>query len=281
MLVKSVIFISIIVIFSFIFSKFEKRTFTDQNSGIVVVTGCSSFIIRQMMAKLAGKNRKFYYYCGVDDKNSVNLSQEDYVLNFQTISLNILSSESVNNAVKLIKTSSEELDWPIVAVINFQDFNSDEFVNNNLQLSFESNFYGIIELTNHFFPLIKSNKGRIIHISQNLYQLTQSNSINNQILSHTIEAYFQALRNGLQSNGVSVSIIQISKLFLKQSLSSENHLFESDLNELSRSIEHALTWKFPLTTYSVGKIYGIQINVFQWIWWLLTDRMKDYTIQFL
>lgn len=119
------------------------------------------------------------------------LKSEGLDVNF--ITLDVTDINTINNAAKEIESKYGRLD----ILINNAGINLDEFgtpttqtTKETFQKTFETNFYGLLDTTNAFLPLLKkSPSGRIVNLSSILASLTHQSDPASPIYDFKSAAY--------------------------------------------------------------------------------------------
>ena len=132
------------------------------NSKAILITGCSSGIGLHLAHAL--QNRGYTVFATARKQKDVE------ILNTQglySIQLDVSNSKSIQLAVELIlrKTGGN-----LFALINNAGYGQpgavEDLTQNALQKQFDTNFFGLVELTNRLLPIMhKQSYGRIIQIS--------------------------------------------------------------------------------------------------------------------
>lgn len=171
----------------------------------VLITGSSTGIGLDAAIKLADQG--FKVYAGVrtaqDQKRLREISD-----NIVPIILDVTSEAQIQDAYQLIssqQTSSFSLvnNAGIAVAGPFESLTVSDF-----RRQFEVNFFGLIQVTKAFLPLIRKNRGRIINISS-VSGLSSSPFLGAYSASkYALEALSDALRWELAPTGVKVVIVE-------------------------------------------------------------------------
>uniref|UniRef100_A0A8C4SF39 Dehydrogenase/reductase (SDR family) member 9 n=2 Tax=Erpetoichthys calabaricus TaxID=27687 RepID=A0A8C4SF39_ERPCA len=148
-----------------------------------------------------------------------------------TVHLDVTKSESIQRAIELVKTQVGQAGlWGLVnnaAVgipvgpcdwLNVQEFRS----------MFDVNFFGLVEVTLGFVPLIKKAKGRIVNMSSMCARVSTPAAPYCATKS-AVESFTDSLRKNMAYFGIKVSCIEPG--FFKTSIIT-SELFKSNLEQL-------------------------------------------------
>src|SRR5579875_2670346 len=135
--------------------------------------------------------------------NEKNLAQFIHVL-----SLDVTSPESVDNLKNLLSNYSS-----IDVLVNNAGFAlggfSEELTIEDYRKQFETNFFGVIAVTNAVLPIMRANKhGRIINISSISGRIGFPGLSAYSASKHALEGYSESLRLELKPFGIDVSLIE-------------------------------------------------------------------------
>lgn len=147
----------------------------------VLITGANTgigFETAKQMAELG-----YYVFVGSRDKakglEAVNKLKEAGVANVEVLEIDIAHIDSVNQAAMELASRIETLDVLInnAAISGEQPQNFSAGSMENLRSIFDTNFFGIIQTTQQFIPLLKKSKEPvIINVSSEVGSLTMNSS---------------------------------------------------------------------------------------------------------
>ena len=128
----------------------------------ILITGCSSGIGLHMAHAL--QKRGYDVFASTRNQTDV---EKLMAQGLRSIQLDVSKSESIQLAVKIIL---KETDNKLFALINNAGYGQpgavEDLSRNALQKQFDTNFFGLVELTNRLLPVMhKQGYGRIIQIS--------------------------------------------------------------------------------------------------------------------
>lgn len=151
------------------------------NKKVVVITGASSGMGLETAKLMADQG--FTVYGGARHIDSI-----EKIDNINTLKLDVTDSESVNNFVETIMDQQGRID----IIINSAGYGelgpAEEISMDRIKRQFDTNFFGIVELTQLVLPIMrKQGSGRIVNIS----------SIGGDIYS-PLGAYYHASKAALQ-----------------------------------------------------------------------------------
>jgi NAD(P)-dependent dehydrogenase (short-subunit alcohol dehydrogenase family) len=136
-------------------------------TGIVVISGASSGIGRHAAVHLAGNG--YTVFAGVRKE-----ADADSILNLQVkglhpVLLDVTNHDSCVSALDTVKQFSRESGLPIVGLVNnagvSRKFPAELHDLSDIRRLFDTNFFGMIDLTQIFIPVLRESKGRIVMIS--------------------------------------------------------------------------------------------------------------------
>lgn len=286
----------------------ERKIYEVHNLGIVLITGASTGIGRAAAEHIA-ENYNFLVLAGVrkesDLRNIENLNMKNLVPFMVDVSSHVSCSEAVNNIEKIAK----EKNLPFVALINnagIGRFGPIEFQDlDDAKTLFDTNVFGLLDLTQQLIPLLRESKGRVIMVSS-VSGITSSPFSGIYAASKfAVEAISDALRRELRAYGVSVSVVQpgyVSTQIIASSRKATDISFKEQASDLlniyptaakragmeemmaqqpgpdvttTPAIAHALTSAHPKTRYLVAGAFGIHATAISWLVWALSDRLED------
>lgn len=284
----------------------------------MLITGASTGIGRHAAETLAAKH-KFLVLAGVRKESDAENIRNMNIDNLQPIIIDVTSHESCVLAVDVIKKLMSDLNLPFVGLVNNAGIGRTMFAEfipiDVAKQVFNTNFFGVLEITQLTLPLLRASKGRIIMISSVSGMIaTQQQSIYSAS-KFALEGFSDALRREVAQFGVSVSLIQPA--YVKSSIHASDSSASADLikdhntavqmrklyerfltDEMedkvkkdienasepevtSSAIEAALTMAYPRTRYAVAKAGGFSAETISWLDWILTDRLQDMVLESL
>lgn len=306
--VHAVLFALLFMIYTYCTNvEFEVKT-----SGIVIITGAGSGIGKHAadhMSKLG-----FTVFAGVRKQSDFDSIAALHNPNLQPLMLDVSKHASCVAAIETVKEAMQRLDMQLVGVVNnagvgrlapaeFHDMS-------DARDMFDTNFFGIMDLTQLTLPLLRESKGRVVMISS-LAGLV--GNIKNAVYSASkfaLEGFSDALRREVAHFGISVSVIEPA--FVKSPIHHKENTIKaysdpSDTAEeavaalypalysaefiakrvagglrgddpivTSTAIEHALTAKRPSTRYTVGNYNGTPATLIAYLVRTVSDRMCDF-----
>lgn len=171
----------------------------------VLITGCSSGI--GLCAAQTLHKRGYQVFATVrKETDQTRLEQEG----IRTLLLDLRDSNAIKSAVaNLLTQTSGHLD----ALINNAGLGFigavEDLTRDSLRDQFETNVFGLQELTNLIIPIMRSQgNGRIINVSSLLGLVTRKYCGAYCASKYAIEALSDAMRLELQGSGVFVSIVE-------------------------------------------------------------------------
>jgi NAD(P)-dependent dehydrogenase (short-subunit alcohol dehydrogenase family) len=148
---------------------------------IALITGANKGIGFETAKQLAQLG--YFVYLGSRDKakglDAINKLKDTGILNVELIEIDVTDINSIKQAKQELETKIEVLDVLInnagIAGYLPQNISTGEMA--NLRKVFETNFFGAVQTTQQFIPLLKkSNEPVIINVSSELGSLTIHNN---------------------------------------------------------------------------------------------------------
>ncbi len=252
---------------------------SENNSKVVVITGCSSGIGLEIALELARNGYKVYATMrDLSKKTKLEEISNSENLEMNFVGLNVNDDNSVKNAVLTILEKENHID----VLINNAGFGiigsvEDTSINETKDL-FETIYFGAIRMIQNILPIMKKqSSGKIINIG------SLSGEIGFGFFSSYTSAKFalggltQSLRQELQNTGITISIIEpgaVSTNFHKNMKIAEKSMIQPEQKEfmitLKKQAEKILSIAFdpkdiakkilqildegkPLPSYVVGR----------------------------
>lgn len=294
-----------------------RKKYTVHKKGIVLVTGASTGIGRHAVEHIAMKH-DYLVLAGVrKEKDAVSIRSAG-IRNLQPIIIDVTNHESTVRAVENIKALMAEKNLPFVGLVNNAGISrsviSEYHSLDDARAVFETNFFGVLDLTQQTLPLLRQSKGRIINISSVLGFLSVPKHGVYAASKHALEALSDAIRRETAHFGISVSVIEpsyvktaiqdnmaaaskevVSQTDVEQQMTTPalygrfytkevEAKFQKELEAAdgpdvtSAAIEKALTSAYPQTRYPVAHGAGMHATLIRWVVWLLSDRLADATL---
>ena len=248
----------------------------------VLVTGASSGIGKECALYL--DKMGFRVFAGVRTEHAKEKIQKDVSDRFRPIILDVTKDETIRSTLEIIVKDHE---YPLYALVNNAGIGLRGVLEmtpeEELRKLLEVNVIGLHAVTKAFLPLLRQNKGRIVNMgSENSFTAGPSGS-SYAASKFAVRAITDSLRLELLSFGMSVSLIaptstdsdiwKKNKIYrdnLHKNAASELHeaykffiKSEEKINidniktiaveEVAKSVAHALTSKKPKYEYPVGK----------------------------
>lgn len=285
-----------------------QRRYPTHPTGIIVISGASTGIGRHAAEYLASKG--YIVFAGVRKEEDVKSIVNANDLNLRPLLLDVTSHESCVNAAKTVLDALKSERKPMVALVNnagvsrrvpleLHDIDDAKNV-------FETNFFGMMDLTQTFLPLLRKDKGRIVMISSISGKIATPTSGIYASSKFAMEAFSDSLRRELMSFDVSVSVVEPgyvrTPIFGKSAEASKNgYKQESEVNMIYKkytddafvarrandvksasnatvttdAIWHAIVSPTPSTRYVVAGAAGLPGWFAVFMDWLLPDRAVD------
>jgi NAD(P)-dependent dehydrogenase (short-subunit alcohol dehydrogenase family) len=286
--------------------------FDVHTSGIVIITGAGSGLGKHSAEHLS--QRGFTVFAGVRKQTDFDTIAAKNDPNLQPLLLDVSKHASCVAAIDTVKKEMRRLDMKLVGVVNNAGvgrLSPAEFHDmGDARAMFDTNFFGIMDLTQLTLPLLRESRGRIVMISS-LAGLI--GNIKNAVYSASkfaVEGFSDSLRREVAHFGISVSVIEPA--FVKSPIHHKENTIKaysdpSDSAEeavaalypdlyseefiakrisgglrgddpivTSEAIEHALTARRPATRYTVGNYNGTPATLIAYLVRCVSDRMADF-----
>jgi short-subunit dehydrogenase len=286
----------------------ERRQYKVHSEGIVLITGASTGIGRDAAVYLT-EHTGYLVLAGVRKESDFSSIDKLGKKNLKPVLIDVSSHESCTKTVQEIRALSESRGLPFVGLVNnagVGHFNPVEFQDLDAARSlFDTNFFGLLDLTQQVLPLLRASQGRIVMLSSVSGFVASPFSGIYAASKFAVEALSDSLRRELQHHGVSVSVIQpgyVRTQIISSSRKNSQEQFEEQQADLlalyptaakragmekmmseqpgpevttTPAIVHALTAAHPKTRYPVASGMGLSATFISWIVWLVSDRVED------
>jgi NAD(P)-dependent dehydrogenase (short-subunit alcohol dehydrogenase family) len=137
--------------------------------GIVLISGASTGIGKHAAVELAKLKPQYTVLAGVRRESDFNLILDEGLSNLKPILLDVTSYSSCVDAIEKISSEIATKKQPLIALVNNAGISRNipvEFHHiDDVKLIFETNFFGMLQLTQLAIPLLRSSAGRIVMIS--------------------------------------------------------------------------------------------------------------------
>ena len=172
---------------------------------IILITGCSSGIGYETAITLSALGHRVIASCR--SKDDLLMLQERRL---EAILLDVNSNESIEHAVKsILKKTEGRLDVLINNAGYGQSGALEDLARDTLRAQFETNVFGLMELTRHIIPIMREQgHGRIINISSVLGIISLPFRGAYNASKYALEGLSDTLRLELKSSGIHVILIE-------------------------------------------------------------------------
>lgn len=173
-----------------------------KNNKVVLITGCSSGIGRELSFKLAGKG-----YEVIATARDVG-ALEDLPVSLK-LPLDVTDKESISQAVKEVISKYQRID----ILLNNAGYSvrgaMEDISLDSMKSMFDVNVFGIINVVQEVLPTMRRNQyGKIINIGSISGKFTQPINGAYCASKHAVEAISDALRYELHSHNIQVTVIE-------------------------------------------------------------------------
>ena len=178
-------------------------------SKAVLITGCSTGIGRATAQQLARRGHRVYATArrldSIEDLRDAGC---------EVLALDVTDAESMAQAVKTV----EEAEGAVGALVNNAGYSQGGAVEtltmDAIRRQFETNVFGLIELTKLCLPAMRAQGwGRIVNVSSMGGRFTFPGGGAYHASKHAVEAFSDALRQEVKGFGIRVSIIEPGVVF--------------------------------------------------------------------
>ncbi|XP_062593506.1 retinol dehydrogenase 7-like [Saccostrea cucullata] len=268
---------------------YMRTLYLDTKNKCVLVTGCDTGFGHLLAQELDKRGIRVFASCLTEEGEKKLL--EKCSSKAVVFRLDVTKEESIQNAVKLVKTkiAGNELLWGLVnnagvfllaAPLEWQ-------AKEQYEKTLAVNLYGVIEMTRVFLPLLRQSRGRVVNMSSIASMLAFPKLAPYNISKAALESFTDTLRREMYNIGVTAHIIQPSgfktniipadathrlrkafddlpqevKDFYGEKSVNMGHtevvkiqsLGDPDLTKVTKVIQHALFARYPRYRYPVGK----------------------------
>ena len=258
-----------------------KQEDREEQGKVAIVTGSSSGI-GYATSLLLARNRFHTYATMRNTEKSADIQEiaNKEKLPLQVIQLDVNDDASIRNSIKRVERENERID---VLVNNagyglvgaFEDLSVEE-----IKSQFETNFFGVIRLTQQVLPIMRKQKsGTIVNVSSGAGRIGFPGMSAYVSSKFALEGLSESMSYELESFGIKVIIVEpgiIRTNFKKNSVMSKKSLDNSSISpystiiqkidssissivehatppeEVANAIMHAITSNNPELRYLVG-----------------------------
>ena len=214
----------------------------EEQQKVAIVTGSSSGI-GYATSLLLAKNRFHTYATMRNIENSADIQQiaNKERLPLQVIQLDVNDDASIRNSIEKVRSENERID---VLVNNagygligaFEDLSAEE-----IKSQFETNFFGVIRLTQQVLPIMRKQKsGTIVNVSSGAGRIGFPGMSAYVSSKFALEGLSESMSYELEPFGIRVVIIEpgvIRTNFKKNSVMSKKSLDNSSISPYSSIIQ--------------------------------------------
>ena len=214
----------------------------EEQQKVAIVTGSSSGI-GYATSLLLAKNRFHTYATMRNIENSADIQQiaNKERLPLQVIQLDVNDDASIRNSIEKVRSENERID---VLVNNagygligaFEDLSAEE-----IKSQFETNFFGVIRLTQQVLPIMRKQKsGTIVNVSSGAGRIGFPGMSAYVSSKFALEGLSESMSYELEPFGIKVVIIEpgvIRTNFKKNSVMSKKSLDNSSISPYSSIIQ--------------------------------------------
>jgi len=138
----------------------------------------------------------YFVYLGSRDKtrglDAINKLKEAGISTVELIEIDVTNISSIKKAKQELETKIDVLDVLInnAGISGERPQNASGIELENLRKVFETNFFGVIQTTQHFIDLLKkSNEPRIVNVSSELGSLATQSNPDSEFYDYKLTAY--------------------------------------------------------------------------------------------
>jgi NAD(P)-dependent dehydrogenase (short-subunit alcohol dehydrogenase family) len=151
---------------SLLVDQLSRKEYVVAETGVIVISGASSGIGRHAAINLAEKG--YVVFAGVRKETDANSIRNLQIKGLYPVILDVTKHDSCVTAFQSVKQFSEENKLPIVALVNnagvSRKMPAEIHHLDDIRRVFDTNFFGMIDLTQIFIPALRESKGRIVMI---------------------------------------------------------------------------------------------------------------------
>jgi len=160
----------------------------------VLITGANKGIGLETAKQMAQLG--YFVYLGSRDKtrglDAINKLKEAGISTVELIEIDVTNISSIKKAKQELETKIDVLDVLInnAGISGERPQNASGIELENLRKVFETNFFGVIQTTQHFIDLLKkSNEPRIVNVSSELGSLATQSNPDSEFYDYKLTAY--------------------------------------------------------------------------------------------
>lgn len=290
---------------------YTKKTYPVHSQGIVLITGASTGIGRHAAEQLANDHPGFLVLAGVRKNSDAESIKSLNVPNLSPLIIDVAKHESCVAAMDEVKTLMNAKNLPLIGLVNNAGISRRmplEFHTiDDAKTVFQTNVFGLLDLTQLALPMLRESKGRIVMISSvsSLVSLPLSGIYSAS--KRALDALTDSLRRELAPFEVSVSVVQPAyvktaiftapdrevndvvksaaqetypKHYTEKVIAGAKKLYGMGDEPIvtTDAIVDALVSEQPKTRYVVANISGISAFFIDWFVWLISDRLEDFIL---
>ncbi|XP_064614274.1 retinol dehydrogenase 7-like [Liolophura sinensis] len=205
-----ILMIVIVIVCILVYSYRRRQKISDFPNRHVFVTGCDSGFGNLLAIRL--DEMGFHVYAGCLTKNGEEDLRKKTSSRLVTVPLDISNEKSIEEALKLVRErlpTGKGL-WGLVNNAGILDsIGMAEWLRKeDYKRTLEVNFFGTVEMTRMFLPLIRQARGRVINMSSIVASVPFPLVLPYCISKHAVEVFSDVLRVETQLYGVTVHLIK-------------------------------------------------------------------------
>ena len=302
------IFVGLLTLWCVLFFLTRQR-YPVHHEGVIVVSGSSSGIGKHAVLELSKAG--YHVFAGVrKERDGIALVEESSSCRVHPIILDVTSSENISNALRVVESFTRTTGLPLVGLINnagvgyiapaeYLDLDTTHWL-------FDINYFGVLELSKEFIPLLRASKGRVVNVGSIAGLFAGGMTAAYSASKFALEGMSDVARRELRSQGISVSLIEpgyivselSSKLEKETSIEQmdeegrkryemektiqrmkEGFAIASPPSVTSEAIFDALTNPYPSTRYVVANLEGTPSWLIMRMFWILPSTVADLLLE--
>lgn len=300
-----IILLSLVTVFYSVVNMFTAPEFKVQQ-GIVLISGASTGIGRHAAEHLAELG--YTVFAGVRKQSDFDSLSALNIPNLYPLKFDVTDHDSCVAAITHVSEVSETMNLPFAALVNNAGVARREAAEfhslSDARAVFDTNFFGMVDLTQLSLPLLRKSQGRILMISSIAGIFGTPSAAIYASSKHAMEGFADSLRRSVRHHGVAVSIIEPA--YVKSALATKAGLEQNPSPELAAlypsiyseaaekkrlkgiaggdeptvttdAIVHAITAPTPRTRYPVANFNGIPSQLIVY----MIQFMPDYAVDFI
>ena len=209
MLTAIVFLLSLVTIFYSALNMLTAPEFKVQQ-GIVLISGASTGIGRHAAEHLADIG--YTVFAGVRKQSDFESMEALNITRLHPLKFDVTDHTSCEAAIAHIRHESNNLNLPFAALVNNAGVARREAAEfhslSDARTVFDTNFFGMVDLTQMALPILRASKGRVVMISSIAGIFGTPSAAIYASSKFAMEGFSDSLRRSVRHHGVAVSIVE-------------------------------------------------------------------------